>query len=397
MNWIRQTIAVLLLNLRTVPARLGSSAVAIIGIAGVVIVFVSVLSISAGFSAAMRGSGSPDRAIIMRSGTDSEMMSAIEGPEVRIIKEAPGVRRDGQTALGTADLYVIIELPKKSSPDTRANVPMRGIEPAGMKVRDEVSLVEGRMFRFGSNEVIVGKGTHNLFLGLNVGDTVISGRNRWVVVGVFEANGGVAETEIWCDVQTLQSGYLRTNSFNSVLMTLESPDSFQRMQEWLKANPQTQTVDVRRESEYYAGQSEQMTRLIDTLGFGIATLMAIGAVFGAILTMYTAVASRSREIATLRALGFNSTSVVVSVLVESVILGAIGGTIGAVGAYLAFDGFQTSTMNWQSFSQVAFAFRVTPQLFLTGMVYALAIGLIGGLFPAIRAARLPISRALREL
>lgn len=397
MNWIRQTIAVLLLNLRTVPARLGSSAVAIIGIAGVVIVFVSVLSISAGFSAAMRGSGSPDRAIIMRSGTDSEMMSAIEGPEVRIIKEAPGVRRDGQTALETADLYVIIELPKKSSPDTRANVPMRGIEPAGMKVRDEVSLVEGRMFRFGSNEVIVGKGTHNLFLGLNVGDTVISGRNRWVVVGVFEANGGVAETEIWCDVQTLQSGYLRTNSFNSVLMTLESPDSFQRMQEWLKANPQTQTVDVRRESEYYAGQSEQMTRLIDTLGFGIATLMAIGAVFGAILTMYTAVASRSREIATLRALGFNSTSVVVSVLVESVILGAIGGTIGAVGAYLAFDGFQTSTMNWQSFSQVAFAFRVTPQLFLTGMVYALAIGLIGGLFPAIRAARLPISRALREL
>ena len=397
MNWIRQTIAVLLLNLRTVPARLGSSAVAIIGIAGVVIVFVSVLSISAGFSAAMRGSGSSDRAIIMRSGTDSELMSGIEGPEVRIIKEAPGVRRDGETALETADLYVIIELPKKSSPDTAANVPMRGIEPAGMKVRNEVSLVEGRMFRFGSNEVIVGRATHNLFLGLNVGDTVISGRNRWVVVGVFEADGGVAETEIWCDVQTLQSGYLRVNSFNSVLMTLESSDSFGRLQEWLKANPQTQTVDVRRESEYYAGQSEQMTRLIDTLGFGIATLMAIGAVFGAILTMYTAVASRSREIATLRALGFNSTSVVVSVLAESVILGAIGGTIGAVGAYLAFDGFQTSTMNWQSFSQVAFAFRVTPQLFLTGMVYALAIVLIGGLLPAIRAARLPIYRALREL
>ena len=228
MNWIRQTIAVLLLNLRTIPARLGSSAVAIIGIAGVVIVFVSVLSISAGFSAAVNGSGSPERAIIMRSGTDSEMMSTIEGPEIRIIKEAPGVRRDDQTALETADLYVIIELPKKSSPDTRANVPMRGIEPAGMKVRDEVSLVEGRMFRFGSNEVIVGKGTHNLFLGLNVGDTVISGRNRWVVVGVFEADGGVAETEIWCDVQTLQSGYLRTNSFNSVLMTLESPDSFRQ-------------------------------------------------------------------------------------------------------------------------------------------------------------------------
>ena len=187
------------------------------------------------------------------------------------------------------------------------------------------------------------------------------------------------------------------NSFNSVLVTLESPDSFERLQEWLKANPQTQTVDVRLESEYYASQSEQLTNLINTLGFGIATLMAIGAVFGAILTMYTAVASRAREIATLRALGFNAVSVVVSVLAESVILGAIGGSIGALGAYLAFDGFQTSTMNWQSFSQVAFAFRVTPALFATGLMYALAIGFIGGLLPAIRAARLPISRALREL
>ena len=322
---------------------------------------------------------------------------AIQGPEVRIIKEAPGIRRDGDTALESADFYAIIELPKKTSPDSTANVPIRGIEPAGLKVREEVSLVEGRMFRFGSNEVIVGRATHNLFVGLNVGDTVISGQNRWVVVGIFEANGGVAETEIWGDVQTLQSVYRRVNSFNSVLVTLESPDSFERLQEWLKANPQTQTVDVRLESEYYASQSEQLTNLINTLGFGIATLMAIGAVFGAILTMYTAVASRAREIATLRALGFNAVSVVVSVLAESVILGAIGGSIGALGAYLAFDGFQTSTMNWQSFSQVAFAFRVTPALFATGLMYSLAIGFIGGLLPAIRAARLPISRALREL
>ena len=397
MNWFRQTIAVLMLNVRTIPARLGSSAVAIIGIAGVVIVFVSVLSISAGFSAVMRGSGSPERAIIMRNGTDSELMSSIQGPEIRIIQEAPGIKREGETTLETAELYVIIELPKKSSPDTAANVPMRGIQPAGLQVRKEVKLVQGRMFRFGSNEVIVGKRTHDLYLGLNVGDEVVSGKNRWVVTGVFEANGGVAETEIWCDVQTLQSGYLRPNSFNSLLVTLDTQDSFQRMQEWLKANPQTQTVDARLESEYYAGQSEQMTRLINTVGFGIATLMAIGAVFGAILTMYTAVASRSREIATLRALGFNSTSVVVSVLAESIVLGAIGGTIGATAAYLAFDGFQTSTMNWQSFSQVAFAFRVTPGLFATGLAYALTIGLIGGLLPAIRAARLPISKALREL
>jgi len=397
MNWLKQTIAVMIVNLRTIPSRLGSSAVAIIGIAGVVIVFVSVLSISAGFSAAMKGSGSPNRALIMRSGVDTELTSNVEGPEVRILKEGPGIRRDGANALASAELYVIIDLPKKTTPDSPANVPMRGIGPEGMKLREEVSLIEGRMFRFGSNEVIVGKNTHNLFAGLNTGDTVISGQNRWVVVGVFEADGGVAETEIWCDVQTLQSVYRRVNAFNSVLAALDSPDSLAKLNDWIKANPQVPNLTARRESEYYASQSETMTRLINTLGFGIASLMAIGAVFGAILTMYTAVASRSREIATLRALGFNTLSVLVSVLAESLVLGAIGGTLGALGAYLAFDGFQTSTMNWQSFSQVAFAFRVTPQLFATGLAYALSIGLIGGLLPAIRASRLPISKALREL
>jgi putative ABC transport system permease protein len=397
MNWLKQTLAVMMVNLRTIPARLGSSAVAIIGIAGVVIVFVSVLSISAGFSAAMKGSGSANRALILRTGVDTELTSNVQGPEVRLLKEAPGIRRDGANAMASAELYVIIDLPKKSTPDSTANVPMRGIDPAGLKLREEVSVIEGRMFRFGSNEVIVGKNTHNLFSGLNVGDTVISGQNRWVVVGVFEADGGVAETEIWCDVQTLQSVYRRVNAFNSVLAALDSPDSLGQLNDWIKANPQVNHLAARRESEYYASQSETMTRLINTLGFGVASLMAIGAVFGAILTMYTAVASRSREIATLRALGFNTFSVLVSVLAESLVLGAIGGVLGAIGAYLAFDGFQTSTMNWQSFSQVAFAFRVTPQLFLTGLVYALAIGLIGGLLPAVRAARLPISKALREL
>ena len=397
MNWLKQTIAVMSVNLRTIPSRLGSSAVAIIGIAGVVIVFVSVLSIAAGFAAAMTGSGSPDRALILRTGADTELTSGIEGPQIRIIKEAPGVRKEGDGASASAELYVIIDLPKKAIPDSPANVPMRGIEPLGLKVREEVSLIEGRPFQFGTNEVIVGKGAQSQFVGLNVGDTVVSGQNRWTVVGVFQARGGLAETEIWCDVQTLQSVYRRVNSFNSVLMNLESSDSFDTLRNWLESNPQTKNVTVRRESDYYAKQGETMSRLINTLGFGVATLMAVGAVFGAILTMYTAVASRSREIATLRALGFNTLSVVVSVLVESLVLGAIGGVIGAIGAYLAFDGFQTSTMNFQSFSQVAFAFRVTPQLFATGLAYALAIGLIGGLLPAIRAARLPISRALREL
>ena len=397
MNWLKQTIAVMSVNLRTIPSRLGSSVVAIIGIAGVVIVFVSVLSISAGFNAALAGSGSRDRALILRTGSETELTSGIEGPDVRIIKEAPGIRREGDTASASAELYVIIDLPKRNVANSSSNVPMRGIEPLGLQVRPELSIVEGRPFRFGTNEVIVGRGAQNQFEGLTIGNTVTSGQNQWVVVGVFEADGGVGETEIWCDVQALQSVYRRVNAFNSVLMTLDSSDSFDTLREWLASNPQTREISVRRESEYYASQGTTMTRLINTLGFGIATLMAVGAVFGAILTMYTAVASRAREIATLRALGFNTLSVVVSVLVESLVLGAIGGVIGAIGAYLAFDGFQTSTMNFQTFSQVAFAFRVTPRLFATGLVYALAIGLVGGLLPAVRAARLPISRALREL
>jgi putative ABC transport system permease protein len=386
----------MLLNLRTVPARLGSSAVAIIGIAGVVVIFVSVLSISAGFNEAMAGSGSPSRALVMRASADTELTSSLEGTEVRIIREAPGIRRDAQTSLISAELYVILDLPKKSSPESPANVPMRGIEPAGLQLRDEISIVKGRMFQFGTNEVIVGLGANRQFLDLDVGQTIVSGQNRWQVVGVFEADGGVAETEVWCDVQTIQSVYRWTNRFQSVLAKLDSTDSFDEFRDWLLENPQVH-VSVRRENEYFASLSEQMTRLINTLGVGIASLMGIGAVFGAILTMYTAVASRTREIATLRALGFNTTSVLVSVLAESLVLGAIGGTIGAAAAYLAFNGYQTSTMNFQTFSQVAFAFRVTPGLLATGLFYALTIGLIGGLLPAVRAARLPVSSALREL
>ena len=396
MRWLRQTLAVMMLNLRTIPGRLGSSAVAIIGIAGVVVVFVSVLSISAGFSAAMTGAGSPDRALVLRTGSDSEMTSGIEGVEMRILKEAPGIRHEGSTALASGEMFVIVDLPKKSTPDSGANVPMRGIEPTALQVRPEVSLIEGRMFRFSTNEVIVGRGANIQFLNLDVGDTIVSGQNRWEVVGIFEADGGAAETEIWCDVRTLQGVYRRVNSFQSMLARLDSPESFDKFRNWLAENPQTH-VEVHRETEFYLRQSETMTRLINTLGFGVASLMGIGAVFGAILTMYTAVASRTREIATLRALGFNTTSVIVSVLAESLVLGGIGGLVGAVIAYAAFDGFHTSTMNFQTFSQVAFAFRVTPGLFATGLLYALSMGLIGGLLPAIRAARLPITIALREL
>jgi len=395
MNWLKQIAAMTLLNLRTVPKRLGSSAVAIVGIAGVVVVLVAVLSIAEGFAAAMRSAGSPVRAIVMRSGADSEMTSGLGGPETDIIKQAPGIKRDGQKALASSELYVILSQPKKAT-GTDANVPLRGIEPVAVQVRDEAHIVEGRMLQFGTNEVVVGRAAERQFSGLDVGSAIHSGQNVWKVVGVFDLGGSVAETEVWCDARVLQGAYRRGNSYQTVLAKLDSPDSFDAFKDWLTSNPQV-NVQVRREQEYYATQSQSLTRLIKTVGYVIATLMGIGAIFGAILTMYTAVASRTREIATLRALGFNTASVLVAVLAESIALAAMGGIAGGLAAYLAFNGYQTSTMNFQTFSQVAFAFAVTPSLLLQGLIYALAMGLIGGLLPAIRAARLPIATALREL
>ena len=395
MTGLRQIAAVTQLNLRTIPQRLGSSAVAVLGIAGVVVVLVAVLSIAEGFFAAMHSAGSPTRALIMRSGSDSEMTSGLGGPETDIIKQAPGIARDGQRAVASAELFVIIDLPKKST-GTDANVPLRGIEPAALQVRDEVKIVEGRPLQFGTNEVVVGRAASRLFAGLDVGSEIKSGQNIWKVVGIFEAGGSVAETEIWCDARTLQGAYRRGNSFQSVLVKMPSSQSFDELKNWLTSNPQL-NVAVRREEEYYAAQSRALTTVIRTIGFAIAGLMGIGAIFGAILTMYTAVATRSREIATLRALGFNSLAVITSVLAESLGLAAMGGVFGGLAAYAAFNGYQTSTINFQTFSQVAFAFRVTPSLLLLGLAYALVMGLIGGLMPAIRAARLPISSALREL
>ncbi len=394
-HWIGQTLAVTALNLRTIPQRLGSSGVAIVGIAGVVVVLVSVLSIASGFTAAMSEAGSPTRAMVMRSGADSEMTSGVSGTESDLIRQAPGIRRDGQVALASSELYVIIDLPKIST-GSPANVPMRGIGPQTMAVRDNASIVEGRMLEFGTNEVIVGRGASAQFQNLTLGSEIRSGQNTWTVVGIFEADGGVNETEIWCDVRVLQGAYRRGNTYQLVVAKLDSSDTFDTFRDWLTANPQL-NVQVRRETEYYAAQSRALSSLIQTVGFGSAALMGIGAVFGAILTMYTAVSTRSREIATLRALGFNATSVVVSVMAESLALAAIGGVLGGLIAYLAFNGYQTSTMNFQTFSQVAFAFRVTPALLVLGLIYALLMGLVGGLFPAIRAARLPIPAALREL
>jgi putative ABC transport system permease protein len=394
-NWLSQLAAVTAVNVRSIPQRLGSSAVAVIGIAGVVIVFVAVLSIGRGFQAAMTTAGDPQTAIVMRAGSDSEMSSIIERDSVQIIKDAPGVLRGPNGATASAELFVIVNHPKAST-GTDANVPLRGVEPAAFAVRDEIRIVEGRRFETGRNEIIVGKAAARQFGGLGVGRTVRWGQNTWTVTGIFEAGGGISESEIWCDAGVLQPAYRRGNTFQTVFARLESPEAFQTFKDALTTDPRLD-VDVERETDYYAEQSTVLTQLITTLGFAIAGLMGVGAIFGAVNTMYTAVATRTREIATLRALGFGGGPVVFSVLAESAVLALIGGVLGGLAAWVIFDGVQTSTINWQSFSQVAFAFRVTPDLLFQGLVYALVMGLLGGLLPAIRAARLPVVVALREL
>ncbi len=395
MSFFTQIFSVAWLSIRTIRERLGSSAVAVVGIAGVVIVFVAVLSIAEGFSRTMQTAGASDRAIIMRGGADSEMTSGLAGDAVEIMKQAPGIRREGQRPVFSPELYVMVDLPKRST-QSPANVPLRGVTEEVLKVRYDAKIVEGRMLTFGTNEIVAGRAASGQFMGLTVGSTLKTGQATWQVVGIFEAGGSVSETELWGDAHTLQGAFRRNNSYQSALARLETPAAYKTFKDWLTSNPQL-NVSVVPETEYYAAQSEVLTSLIRTVGVGIAVLMGFGAVFGAILTMYTAVSTRTREIATLRALGFNTTSVVISVLAESLALGALGGVAGGILAYVAFNGYQTSTINFQTFSQVAFAFAVTPWLLAQGLAYALIMALVGGLLPALKAARLPIASALREL
>jgi putative ABC transport system permease protein len=394
-NWLSQVWAITEFGLLGVAQRRGSVAAALFGVAGVVGVLVGVLSMAAGFKRAMTISGSPDSAIVLRSGADSEMVSGFSQDETRIMADAPGLARGADGSLASAELFVIIDLPKRSS-GTDANVPLRGVEHAAFGVRSQMKIVQGRSFEWGRNEVIVGVGAAQEFAGLEVGKTLQVGRNHWPVVGLFSAGGGTAESEIWTDAKVLQAAYNRGNSFQSVYAKLISPAAFQPFKDALTTDPRL-NVKVLRQSEYYADQSTLMTRLIRTLGFLIAALMAVGAVFGALNTMYNSVSARTREIATLRALGFGSGAVVVSVMLESLVVAVTGGCVGALIAYVAFNGLHTSTVNFQSFSQVTFAFHVTRELLIQGIIWAILIGLIGGLLPAVRAARLPIAAALREL
>jgi len=394
LNWFSQIFSITLFSVRSLPQRMGSSATAVLGIAGVVAVLVGVLSIAQGIVKTMESSASPDNVVILRSGASSEMMSILVGDDAKFIAEGPGLVRNEYGALSSPELFVVINLPMRST-GADANVPLRGVSPVAPELRSGFNIVEGRMFESGLNEVIVGVGARMEIVGLEVGNTLTVAQEEWPIVGIFEANGGLAESEIWVDAAVLQPAYRRGNSYQVVYAKLESPDDFQAYKDALTSDPRLNVKPVL-EADYYSDQSTSLNNTITGLGTLIAVIMGFGAIFGALNTMYTAVSSRSREIATLRALGFQSGPVVISVLIESLLLAMAGGVFGALAAWLVFDGYRASTLNFSSFSQIAFAFDVTSTLLILGIVFAMVIGLIGGLFPAIRAARLPVATALRE-
>jgi putative ABC transport system permease protein len=395
LRWLEQVLVATELNLRSLPQRWVATLVAMVGVAGVVGVFVAVLSIGEGFAAVMARTGAPDTVIVMRGGSESEMMSVLSRDEARVIQDAPGILRLSALPASSAEVYLIADFPKRTT-GTEANVPVRGVSPSAFAVRENLRLVQGRRFEFGRNEVMVGEGAVREFSGLDLGTTLKLGEGHWTVVGVFSTGGTAADSEVWGDAEVLAAAFRRTGAFQSVYARLESPQRFDEFKAWLTTNPQLD-VAVLREAQYYEEQSRVLRGVVAGLGGLVAGLMGIGAVFGAVNTMYSAVSARTREIATLRALGFGGSPVAVSVLAESLLMALIGGVLGGVLAYVGFNGFTTSTMNWQTFSQVAFAFAVTPALLVQGVLYSLAMGLVGGLFPAWRAARLPVAAALREL
>ncbi len=395
MKTIRQIIAITLLNLRNLPQRIGSSLVAVIGVAAVVLVFAAVLSMARGFERTMLSAGTDSTAIVLRSGSTSEMNSGFGNEQVVIIENAPGIRREGDRPVVSPELYVIADVRMRNT-DADANVPFRGVLASALEVRPNVRITDGRMFEPGKREIVAGRSAHEEFVGLDVGNTIKFGQAEWDIVGIFEADGSVSESELWTDVRVLQSAYNRGNSYQTVRVRLESPESLESFKKALEEDPRIEP-DVMSEREYYSSQSTGMTQFIKVVGYPLTILMAIGAIFGALNSMYSSVSVRGKEIATLRALGFGPFPVMVSTIIESTLLALVGGLVGGLIAYVVFNGFQVSTLNGQSFSQVVFDFAVTPDLLLQGLYAALIIGIVGGLFPAIRAARLPVAQALREL
>jgi putative ABC transport system permease protein len=383
-------------NVRSVINRWPSTLVAVLSIAGTVAVFIVMLAMAQGFQATLVSGGSKENAIVMRGGADSEMMSALTLDQVRVIQDAPGVARSAAgDPLVSADVVVIGAFPLVTT-GSDANVQIRGLSPIALQVRPNVRMIEGRFFQSGLTELIVGRNVPTTYRGFKLGSTVDFGGGHWTVVGVFDAGGSSFDSEIWCDATVLNQIFKRPeNIFQSVTARLVSADAFPGFKDAVTSDPRL-TVDVFRETTFYAEQSRMVSTIIRVLGFIIAAVMAVGAVFAALNTMYSAVAARSPEIATLKALGFGPASVVTSFVAESVVVALAGGAVGSLAA-LPFNGFTTGTINWSSFSYLAFSFRVTPTIIASGLVFSLLMGLIGGLPPAVRAARLPIIVALREL
>ena len=382
-----QVLEITLMNLKNLPSRLGSSAVIVVGIAGVVGVMVAILAMAAGFRATLDRGGEPDRAIVLRGGSDSELSSAVSIAEMNVVSSMEGV------ALASGELYTVADVPKRST-GLDANLIVRGVTPAAFDLHQAVQVVEGRNFATGKSELIAGRGAHLEFAGIDIGSTLDVRGGEWTVVGIFEADGSAFESELWMDLAVAQSAFRRGESVSSMRVRVDSPARIPELAERVENEPRLDLKLVG-EEEYFAAQAGSLATQIEGFGIAIAIIMAIGALFAALNTMYSAVATRTVEIATLRALGFGNAPVVISVMIEAVALAILGGALGASISYLAFNGYTASTLNNASFSQIAFDFAVTPEIIATGLVWALGLGTIGGLFPALRAAWMPITAALR--
>jgi putative ABC transport system permease protein len=396
-NVLRQIGAVTAMNIKTITQRLGISLVIVAGIAGVVGVLIAMLAMAAGFEATLASTGRLDRVMVMRVGSVDELSSSMGVETARLIADVEGIKRgpDG-TPLALAEVYQLTNISKKGDP-TRAptNAVVRGTSPDVFKVRPEARMAQGRMFEPGKREVVVGRAAHAEYADLDVGKTIEVRDGAWPIVGVFESGGDVHESELWVDAVALQEA-MRAQFYSTITAQLEDDraETFQAFKDRITQDPRLR-VGVQREPEYYASRSEFLRTFITIIGYTVAVIMAIGAVFGALNTMYAAVATRSVEIATLRAIGFGGFPVVTSIMIEALLLSLVGAAIGATVAYVVFNGFQVSGLNFQTFSQVAFQFAVTPALVVQGIVWAMAIGFFGGLFPAVRAARMPVVDALR--
>jgi putative ABC transport system permease protein len=382
-------------NFRSIRERWTSTIVAVLGIAGTVGVFVAMLSLARGFRATLVASGSPGNALVMRAGSSSEMMGGITLESVKVVQDAPGVARDSSGPLVTQEVVGVMPFPLITT-GTDANVQVRGVSPNVLEIRHFVKMTEGRMFQPGLSELVVGKNATRTYSGLTLGNTVDFAGGHWKIVGVFDAGGSSFDSEVWCDGKLFNQVLHRPeNIFQSATVHLASPDSFNAFKDSLTTDPRL-NVDVIREIDYYAKQSTVMTRLITILGGFVAGIMAVGAIFGALNTMYSAVSERGREIATMRALGFSTWNVLLSFLFEALLISFAGGILGCL-VVLPLNGWTTNTMNFQTFSNIAFAFKITLDLLLLGILFALVMGVLGGFFPAIRAATRPVAVALREL